>query len=421
MDIHSKRKRCRLCDSSLVVCVIPIRPIPIGEHYTDAPISDSIRFPLDIYQCSKCLAVQTLDDISSDFLWKDYTFYSGQNVSHLDNFNKFSSTILQTYFMNQDHKSVLDIGSNDGSLLKALKAKGFNIQGIDPASTVVAKAIQENIPTALGVFNSNTAKEFFGDKKFNLITAFNVFAHSPQMDSMITAVRDHLEDDGLFCFEVQYLVDIIEKGILGTFFHEHMIHYSYLSAKSFLSRYNMKIIDYIRNNIQNGSIIFVCTHERSKEYLHINNTEKMDSLLKQEEALGISSYDWSDKFIAYIAEIRNEVRAFLNSASTTKVGAFGAARSGPTLAIQFGFDNRINCIYDDHPSKVNKFSPYLGLQVKPTSELNAIKEPYCLILAYIHYKTIIKANLDYLLEGGTFLIVWPNFQTIHRLNYKEFL
>ena len=118
------------------------------------------------------------------------------------------------------------------------------MQGFDPASTVANVARKEGIPTIISLFDESSAKLNLGDKKFELITAFNVFAHSEDMDSMIKAVKNHLTDDGLFCFEVQSLKSISNRKILGTFFHEHMIHYSVLSAKNFLESNDLKIINF---------------------------------------------------------------------------------------------------------------------------------------------------------------------------------
>ena len=96
-NIHKKHLGCRLCGSSLISAVIPMHPIPIGEHYSkENLIKDAPRYPIDIYQCSVCKAVQTNDDIDSDFLWKDYTYFSGQTDKIVKHFDEFSNYITKT-------------------------------------------------------------------------------------------------------------------------------------------------------------------------------------------------------------------------------------------------------------------------------------------------------------------------------------
>lgn len=396
-----------------------MRPVPIGEHYTYDKKQDAKRFPIDIYRCNSCGAVQTNDDIDPEFLWKDYTYFSGQTEKIVEHFQEFCDDILTSYFVDGPI-SVLDIGSNDGSLLEQFRKKDCRVQGIDPAKTVVDVANSKNIPTVHSLFNLESSRKCLVENGYDLITAFNVFAHSHEMDSMAEAVGYCLRDNGLFCFEVQYLADIATKNILGTFFHEHMIHYSLNSAEQFLRQYGLKVIDYRRNNIQNGSIIFICCKQSAgARGIKTDLKEKMDGLRKLEMDLGINTDAWSNRFTLKMSNIREEVKELLDK--TDFVVAYGAARSGPTLAIQYGFDNRIKEIFDDHTSKVGRYSPYQGLQVRPTAELSAKENPNCLILAYIHSKNIIRHNIKYLKEGGRFIVVWPDYIEITESNYNEYL
>ncbi len=395
-----------------------MKPIPIGEHYSDKQQEEARRFPIDIYRCNKCSAVQTNDDISSEFLWKDYTYFSGQTKRIVEHFNEFTDDILGSIFENNSI-SVLDIGSNDGSLLDIFKKRKCKVQGIDPAKTVVEVANKRGIPTVHSLFNLGSSEKYLSKKGYDLITAFNVFAHSPEMESMIKGVEYCLKDDGLFCFEVQYLADIAEKNILGTFFHEHMIHYSLNSANNFLADNDMQVVDYRRNNIQNGSIIFICKKKIFNGFVSEEAANRLNQLQAIESELKINTDEWAHQFCRKMNETRNKVANLI--AKVEFVDAYGAARSGPTLAIQYGFDKKIRQIYDDHPSKVSKYSPFLRSLVKPTSHLNAKESPICLILAYIHAKNIVKQNIAYLQEGGTLISVWPEYVEITSENLEYYL
>ena len=423
--MHSKVGHCRLCGSTKLSCVIPMQPIPIGEHYSiEKPTHEAERFPIDIYQCTECNAVQTQDDIDPSFLWKDYTYFSSQTTKILEHFSAFAKETVETYFQNDcetNQLSALDIGSNDGSLLLAFKKYGFNVQGFDPAETVVELALKNGVPSIQDLFTKESGQYHLGNKRFDIITAFNVFAHSANMPSMLEGVKNHLSDEGIFCFEVQYLEDISSKKILGTFFHEHMIHYSYHSAKKFLSTQGLEIIDYTRNNIQNGSIIFFASHSESKRARKSTTKIKLEELLKAENNANLNTFKWSNDFNKYISDVRNQLENFVKNENIDVLAGYGAARSGPTLAIQFGLENLINCLLDDHHSKVNKYSPFKSLLVQKTDSLSAKVHPVSVILAYIHYKPIIRNNLQYLSDGGKFLLLWPKFEVVTYNNVEDYI
>ena len=159
---------------------------------------------------------------------------------------------------NQPNKGslIIDIGSNDGSLLRPFQEKGYEVLGIDPAREIAHKATQSGIKTLPELFTFDIATQIRDSKgKASVVTAFNVFAHADNMAQMADGISHLLSKEGVFVFEFQYLVDIIDKMLLGTIFHEHMSHHSLLPMIKFLDNHGMEIIDLERNNIQHGSIV----------------------------------------------------------------------------------------------------------------------------------------------------------------------
>ena len=274
----------------------------------------------------------------------------------------------------------------------------------------------------VSLFDLSSSQIHLGGKKFDLITAFNVFAHSQNMESMIKAVKYHLKKDGIFCFEVQSLKQISRKKILGTFFHEHMIHYSLIAAKAFLEIYDLKIIDFQENNIQHGSTIFICTHKESNMFNQ--SDKKILEAINEERKIGLDSDIWAKNLKEYIIESKSRIKNIfskLEKLEIRKIPAYGAARSGPTFAIQFGLDNKISKIFDDHTSKVGLYSPFNNLFVDKTENLNAIENKFVVILAYIHFKQIINKHIKYISDGGSFIILWPEVLIINKSNFSAIL
>jgi 2-polyprenyl-3-methyl-5-hydroxy-6-metoxy-1,4-benzoquinol methylase len=420
LKFHSKRTKCRLCDEASLKLVLPLNPVPIGEHYTEnMGTNKDVRYPIDLYQCKNCNCVQTADDIDSNFLWDGYTYFSGQTSGIVTHFKKFVESISAKGLITNQTK-VFDIGSNDGTLLREFQEKSCEVYGIDPSDIAVKKAGDIGIRTYLGLYSDAVIEKFpKGWNEVDLITAFNVFAHSSDMQGMIKGVRKMLKPEGLFYFEVQYLLDISHKKLLGTIFHEHMIHYSLLAAKNFLENNELKLIGFERNSIQMGSIIFCAAHKNSSH----NESPEIAIQIKKELDSKILSDGWSIDFKSYIDEQKNRaVEAITNyKKNGFKLVGYGAARSGPTLAIQYGLENCIEYLLDDHESKLNKYGVFESLQVFPTSVIDDGAKKLVIILAWLHAKNIIKKHTDFLKLGGAFLVLWPYVKIVNEKNYSSWI
>lgn len=413
---HSKHSRCRLCGSTLLSVVIPLDPIPLRERYSDArSISSSKleRYPIDVYQCNSCSAVQTQDDLEDELLWDEYTYYSSQNPSVVRHFKEFADWLMSS--ITPSAQSILDIGSNDGTLLSFFQTKGLQVHGIDPASTVVSKARAQGIPSTLGLFNEASARGLGTEGSFDIITAFNVFAHSSDMYGMLAGVKHLLSAEGIFCFEVQYLGDIVSKNIVGTIFHEHMIHYSLLSSSRFLETQDLEVFDVQFNDNQNGSVIFLCKHKCSTRDI---NHDRLKECAQREARLGLHDLSWSYQFRHRLMQDRDLVSSCLNANNIDRgdLAAYGAARSGPILSVQYGIEAYIGRLFDDHPSKVNKFSLFYDVIVEPTSAISSSPPKMIVILAYVYYKQILESLSEYIENGGLVLLLWPNIRIISSSN-----
>ena len=417
---HWKRTKCRLCNSENLSKVIPLEAIPVGEKYSSSPFNvEPQRFPIDIYNCQDCSCIQILDNIDQDFLWSEYTYFSDQNDLIITHQEDFADHVINNFKFSANPK-ILDIGSNDGTLLKAFEKRGFDIIGVDPADTVVSAAKKKGVETLVALFSDKIIEDIPSSfRDLDLITAFNVFAHSDDMEGMIQGVSKLLNPEGMFCFEVQYLVSILDKHLLGTIFHEHMIHYSVTSANNFMKSYGFKIIDIQFNNIQQGSIIFYVV----KELNPLPAKAIVEETLDYERNNGYLDGTKFKEFSQYINHSRNKISLLkekINFENST-ICAYGAARSGPTLAVQFGLENIISYLIDDHPSKCGKFAPFESLEVKSSKSIEETNPNYIVVLAWIYTRNIVINNQDYLKQGGTLIALWPEYKEITIENYDEWL
>jgi SAM-dependent methyltransferase len=408
------RDTCRLCDSSDVKLVVNLNPVPFAERYTSTSeeAKKAARYPIDLYMCKTCAHVQLLEVIDTKDLWEDYTYHSGQTQGIVRHFQEMTEDIIAKYSPRKG-SLVVDVGSNDGTLLRFFKNAGYKVHGVDPAREIAEKATASGIETTPDILTNQVAqniREKHGSA--SVVMAFNVYAHADNLGDMTDAIHSLLSDDGIFIFEVQYLLDIVDKMLLGTIFHEHMSHHSVKPMIKFLEAHNLELINVERVSIQKGSIVGFAQKKGGArkistvvaEMVKLEETRKLDQLFVMEE------------FNEKIEKNRLVAKQLVGEWKQQRlvVAGYGAARSGPTISAQFGFDPMIEYIFDDHFQKVHRYSPVNGALVVPTKELLTRKPDIVIILAWIHARAIIEKSQEYLDADGKFVVCIPEVRVIDK-------
>lgn len=406
------RDTCRLCNSPQVERVVDLDPIPLSEAYsTDRELARSApRFPIDVYMCADCGHVQQLDIIDSENLWDSYTYYSGQAKGMPEHFQQMADKFITATNPPAD-ALVFDIGSNDGSLLKPFQQKGFRVLGIDPATGVARRANEAGIETICDFMSVDIARKIRAEHgPADIICAFNVFAHADDLGAMVDSVGELLAPNGLFFFEAQYLMDIIDGVLIATIFHEHMSHHSVKPMVDFLDRHGLELIAAERSPIQHGSLIGTVQLKGGRRPVESSVQELLD-LEKSRQLAELSTFqDFNDK----VKDLRQKTaKLIVDWKSDGKtIAGYGAARSGPTLIAQMGLKGALDFIVDDHPEKVGKFETGDGIAVVPTEQLTQRMPDYTVILAWVHAQKIIDSNQEYLQKGGHFVVLCPSTRVV---------
>ena len=211
MSKVKKGKCCRLCGSSNLDIVLKLASTPpANEFVTESKIDfDQKKYPLELFFCNNCSHVQLLEVVNPSELFEKYVYVSGTSPVFVEHFNKYSKSIVEKYKPKKD-ELVLDIGSNDGTLLKFFKKMGYTTLGVDPAKEISRKAQQDGIETINDFFTFELSEKIKNDySKASLITANNVFAHCDDLKGMTKAISNLLSPEGIFVFEVSYLLDVL--------------------------------------------------------------------------------------------------------------------------------------------------------------------------------------------------------------------
>jgi SAM-dependent methyltransferase len=415
MEHVTHKTDCRLCGSSSLDHVLPIRPSPIGDAFVSAERRGEPQdlYPLDCYLCLDCGHLQNLDVVDADVLFRGYTYRTSVSLGLVEHFKRYAHSVVQSLGIAKG-SLVVEMGSNDGSLLKAFRNEGMRVQGIDPARDIAASATAEGVPTVADFFTSELARKIRGEQgKAALFCANNVFAHIDNMSDVVKGIRLLLADDGVFVFEVSYIVDMIDNMVFDTIYHEHVSHHALTPLETFLNKHDMTLFDVARTATKGGSIRALAQLKTTGAR---PRSAELSKLLAEEARRGITKPRIYRDWFASIENRKRKVLAYLDKAIAEgkTVAAYGASTTTTTLLYHFELEKRIKFIVDDNPLKQGRFSPGAHLPVLPSSELATKRPDIIVILAWIYAEPILKRNQAYVDAGGRFLVPLPEPKIIDR-------
>ena len=415
MEHVTHKTDCRLCGSSSLDHVLPIRPSPIGDAFVSAERGSEPQdlYPLDCYLCLDCGHLQNLDVVDADILFRDYTYRTSVSLGLVEHFKRYAHSVVESLGIAKGGL-VVEMGSNDGSLLKAFRNEGMRVQGIDPARDITASATAEGVPTVADFFTSELARKIRGEQgNAALFCANNVFAHIDNMSDVVKGIRLLLADDGVFVFEVSYIVDMIDNMVFDTIYHEHVSHHALTPLETFLNKHDMTLFDVARTATKGGSIR---AFAQPKTTGARPRSTELSKLLAEEARRGITKPRIYRDWFAAIENRKRKVLAYLDKAIAEgkTVAAYGASTTTTTLLYHFELEKRIKFIVDDNPLKQGRFSPGAHLPVLPSSELATKRPDIIVILAWIYAEPILKRNQAYVDAGGRFLVPLPEPKIIDR-------
>jgi len=410
---YFRRSTCRLCDSPKLERVLHLQPSPPANAWCakERLQEQQASYPLDIYKCAVCHHVQLVDVLDPLALFGDYVYVSGTSPIFVTHLQQLARHLCERFHLGAED-FVLEIGSNDGTLLKEVQQLGPQVLGIDPAGKIAAQAVREGVPTWPRFFDAGLVPEIrsrFGPAA--IVVANNVFAHIDDLRGCAHSVRAALADDGVFVFEVSYLSDVIRDGLFDTIYHEHLSYHSLLALRPFFASLEMELFDAERVNTHGGSLR--CFVQKNGGSHHA--TGAVDKLIEQELRDGLDSVARFDIFAREIANKKKALRERLLQlkAMGKRIAGFGAPAKATTLMHHFSIGADIlDFIVDDSPWKQGLYSPGFHVPVLPAAAIAERKPNYLLILAWNFADSIIAKNKGFLDGGGRFIIPLPELREV---------
>ena len=346
---YYERTTCRLCDGPLAP-VFALPSTPIANAFAVAPDTEATRYPIELMQCGACGNVQMRHVLSG--LFEDYKYVT-PGSRHQVNFAKY----LRQRFPRAE--SVLEIGSNNGTLVEALRAEGFRCTGVDPAAPMLPGQIR-------GYFTEKWARRW--DKTVDLVVANNVLAHIDDLDDVFRGIDRVLAPRGAVVFEVQYLVDLIEGGTFDMIYHEHLTYHTLNPLPKFLAKRGLVLVEWWHLPEHGGSIRVIAMRNGSPA------------------ALPAEPLRW-DRLALAVAAVKRGLHATI--AHHGPLVAFGASAKACTLINCTEIAQHITYCVDDTPEKQGHYIPGTGILIKPVSCLG--DEP--VLLTAWNYADVIRQRI----------------------------
>lgn len=402
-----------MCKGKNLKKIIQLSPTPPANAFlTKSTLKKKeIFFPLQVNFCLDCGQLQLTHVVSPTLLFKNYVYVSSTSPVFVNHFEEYAKDLIKRFKLNK--KSLLiDIGSNDGILLKPLKKAGVKVIGIDPAVNIARKATRAGIKTFPNFLDVQLAKNIvnkFGQA--DVVCANNAFAHIHNLDEIIESVKILIKNEGVFVIEFPYIIDFIEKNYFDLIYHEHLSYLSVRCLTAFFRRHDMEIFDAGKVSSHGGSL---------RVYIKKSNVEYkiqpiVKKLMSEEKRLELDNIETYLKFAKKIEENRKKLTKLLKqlkSAGKTIVG-YGAPAKGNTLLNYFKIGPKIlDYIVDDSEYKQGLYTPGTHIPVVPFDKIAKSKPDYILLLAWNFAEPLMKKLSDFEKSGGRFIIPVPEAKII---------
>jgi SAM-dependent methyltransferase len=320
----------------------------------------------------------------------------------VDHFKKYAQDVYQE-FLQEDNSFVVEIGSNDGSLLKEFKKLGTSILGIEPATNLSELANQSNVTTKNTFFSSEVSKEIIKSRDVSVVIANNVIAHIENLQDLMNGIKILIGNNGVFIFEVPYLVDLIENLEFDTIYHEHLSYFSILPLLKLVKQFGLEIFDIKKQLVHGGTLrIFVS----QKDNYPINNS--VNVFLNEEHKLGLDKIEFYHKFSTNVEELKKNLLTLLTQLKKENKSllGYGAPAKGNVLLNYCGINtNFLDCIIDTTPLKQGKYTPGMHIPIIPPKNLK--NTDVALLLAWNYESEILLKENIFRKNGGKFLIPLP--------------
>lgn len=394
-----KALQCRMCQSENLKQWLDLGHQPHSDQFHKSKDEEEKTYPLGVSVCQDCGLNQLTYIVAKEELYlNDYLYESSITATANAHWTEFADTVSKKVGL-KPNSFVVDIGSNDGTLLTKFQSLGHRVLGIDPTPQATQIAIDRGVATI---------QEFFGENKYDfkaeLVTGTNVFAHVHNLNKFIEDVKSILSDDGVFVFESPYFGEFLKGLEYDTVYHQHL---SYLSLKpivKFLEPHGLEVFDVELHPLHGGVFRVYIAKTGQKEV-----STAVHAMLQSEnwderslEAFAEMTKDSRDRLVDLVTSLHNQGKS---------IAVVSTPAKGNTLLNYTGIGRYVDFATDKSKLKQGRFTPGTFIEVLSDEELVKRQPDYALILAWNFFDEI-STNVKKAGFKGSFIRPLPNVEVL---------
>ncbi len=387
--------------------VLSLGSLPLANALQDEPRKDVETYLLTVHRCMVCGLVQLGHSAPPSEMFSRYLYATGASRTMIDHFNQYAESLVKE--LSHSHEKIVDIGSNDGTLLKAFSKYGMkNLIGIEPASNL-AQATQTRDIKVISRFFDSDAVELIGRESAKLITANNVVSHVPDLDGFIQNVSRLLAPDGMFVFEMPWVMDWVRRGSFDIIYHEHLSYFGFRALSIALARHGLIMSNLSHfEDIHGGSWRGVAVRVGREPGLWSGGYSELEKIFDIElKELTKETLLRFEERIHRTRDLLVEMLTDLKKRGKRIVGYGAPAKATILLNYCSIGPDLVSYLSDSTPIKQGKYVPGVNIPIVPPQRFHDDMPDYAVMFAWNYEKEIIEKERAWVEKGGRFIVPYP--------------
>lgn len=400
---------CRSCCSKKLDPILSLGQLYISD-FVDTDFFKKEKAPLKLVLCRECGLFQLRNTVSAEKLYRHYWYRSGINNTMRKELKNIAKKAMGVSGL-KSGDFVLDIGSNDSTLLLSYTMKGITRVGFEPSRNLMRQARTGDLAIVNNFFNYKDWRRNFGDARAKIITAIAMFYDLDDPNEFIADIVKVLDHNGVFIIQMSYLPLMLSQNAYDNICHEHLCYYSLTSLEGILERHGLEVFDVVLNDVNGGSFRVFVHYKGDLRRV----TKHVFRLRDSEKNLKLFDRKMYDAFASRVRFLRKKLTDFIKREvqKGKKVYVYGASTKGNTLLQFCRLDFRlIKAAADRSPFKWGKRTVGTSIPIIPEAQARKEKPDYFLVLPWHFLKEFVQREKHFLNSGGKFIVPLSQFKVI---------
>ncbi len=408
------KNKCRGCGKGKLEPVLSLG-VQYLSNFVEEPDQAMYAAPLELVLCNKmnngCGLLQLKHTVPNNILYRKFWYKSGTNQTMRSALADVVAKAKKKVRL-RTGDIVVDIGANDGTLLRCYDDDRLKLVGFEPATNLVEEAQVGTTKIINDFFNYSAFAKEFGSKKAKIITSIAMFYDLDDPNAFVSDIAKILDEDGVWIIQMNYLATMLENNAFDNIVHEHLEYYSLISLEDLLDMHDLTIVDVELNDVNGGSML---TYVKCKHSKHFRVSKRVFDVKNYEKRLALEDPKTYYKFANRIARLKEETYNFVKNEvqNAKKVYVYGASTRGNTLLQYYNLDHRLICAAADrNPAKWGKKTPGTSIPIISEEQARKEKPDYFFVLPWYFANEFIKREKEFLMNGGKLILPLPSLRII---------